>query len=132
MVIKDRINEFRQSKCLSIKAFEREIGVSNGSWKKTESLSEDVLLKTIERFPEIDAVWLLRGENYLSEDASNNENSNELIEKLKEENDNLKREIQRLISMKLPTKDSKIYNLWMKFMEITEEMQELYKEEKGE
>ena len=53
------------------------------------------------------------------------------IEILKAENANLKSELERLRNLKFPAKEGKIYNLWMKFMEITEEMQELYKEEKG-
>lgn len=58
--------------------------------------------------------------------------ASETIELLKTENAELKKEIERLKELKLPTKDSKVYNLWMKFMEITSEMQEMYKEEKGE
>lgn len=54
------------------------------------------------------------------------------MEALKSENASLRSELKRMKELKLPTKDSKIYNLWMKFMEITEEMQELYKEEKEE
>lgn len=54
------------------------------------------------------------------------------IEQLQQENSTLKVELARLKNLKLPTKDSKVYNLWMKFMDITSEMQELYKEEKGE
>ncbi len=59
-------------------------------------------------------------------------NDSQEVEALKNENAVLKAELRRMQELKLPTKDSKIYNLWMKFMEITEEMQELYKEEKGE
>lgn len=55
---------------------------------------------------------------------------NDEIELLREENTNLNKELERLKTLKLPTKDSKVYNLWMKFMDITSEMQELYKEEK--
>ena len=58
-------------------------------------------------------------------------NDSQEVEDLKNENSVLKAELRRMQELKLPIKDSKIYNLWMKFMEITEEMQELYKEEKG-
>lgn len=54
------------------------------------------------------------------------------IETLQQENSLLQAELLRLKNLKLPTKDSRVYNIWMKFMEITIEMQELYKEEKGE
>lgn len=56
--------------------------------------------------------------------------SNAWIEILKAENASLKTELERLRNLKFSTREGKIYNLWMKFMEITEEMQELYKEEK--
>lgn len=58
------------------------------------------------------------------------DSASEKVELLKAENYDLKREVERLKNLKLPTKDSKIYNLWMKFMEITSEMQELYQKEK--
>jgi transcriptional regulator with XRE-family HTH domain len=57
--------------------------------------------------------------------------SNEDISKLRRENEDLKEELARLKEIKIPTKDSKVYNIWMKFMEITEEMQEMYNEEKN-
>ena len=56
--------------------------------------------------------------------------SNDELEHLREENAILKAELARQHDIHMPTKDSKIYNLWMKFMQITMEMQELYKEEK--
>lgn len=59
-------------------------------------------------------------------------NDSQEVDLLKSENVALKAELKRVKELKLPTRNSKIYNLWMKFMEITEEMQELYKEEKGE
>lgn len=62
MQIKDRINEFIRFKKLSIKAFEEKIGSSNGSWNKSETVSEDVLIRFLEAFPEINLEWLLRGQ----------------------------------------------------------------------
>lgn len=53
------------------------------------------------------------------------------LERLREENRRLKEKLTRMSDPKLIEKENKIYNLWMKFMEITEEMQVLYKE-KGE
>lgn len=52
------------------------------------------------------------------------------VKRLREENAVLKAELARQHDVHLPAKDSKVYNLWMKFMQITMEMQELYKEEK--
>lgn len=132
MEIKDRINVFRESKHLSVQAFEREIGVSNGSWGKANTLSEDVLIKVMFKFPELNPNWILRGVGGILSSEDDRNSSNSEMESLKEENASLKKELERLKALKIPTKDSKVYNLWMKFMDITSEMQELYKEEKGE
>ena len=53
-------------------------------------------------------------------------------EELKKEVEELKRELARTQDPNLESKNGRIYKLWMKFMDITEEMQELYKEEKEE
>ncbi len=81
----------------------------------------------------ISAEWLLTGEGeMISGDKQSADDCSEEIKYLRTENASLKAELCRIKELKLPTRDSKIYNLWMKFMEITEEMQELYKEEKGD
>jgi hypothetical protein len=127
MGIKDRIDEFINYKCLNIKAFEHEIGISNGLWSKAKTISEEVLLKVIARYPELNSDWLLKGTGGM---FAHGGIENDEIELLREENTNLNKELERLKTLKLPTKDSKVYNLWMKFMDITSEMQGLYKEEK--
>jgi transcriptional regulator with XRE-family HTH domain len=61
---------------------------------------------------------------------------NSLVNQLRQENSELKNEIRDLkreLSMYSnpdEAKNGKIYKLWMKFMDITAEMQEMYKEEK--
>ena len=81
----------------------------------------------------ISAEWLLTGEGeMIVGNKQSADDCSDEINHLKTENAALKAELRRLKGIKLPTRDSKIYNLWMKFMEITEEMQELYKEEKEE
>ena len=57
--------------------------------------------------------------------------TNEEVTKLQEENAKLKAEVARLSDPNHSEKENRVYNLWMKFMEVTAEMQELYKE-KGE
>lgn len=57
-------------------------------------------------------------------------NPNEEMKELRKENEKLKKQIDILSNIPSPSKESKVYKLWMKFMEITSEMQELYKEEK--
>ena len=61
MGIKDRIDEYRLIKDLTPSAFEKEIGLSNGLWNKSKTVSEDVLIKFVERFPEVSEEWLIRG-----------------------------------------------------------------------
>lgn len=51
---------------------------------------------------------------------------------LRKENSRLKSELTRIKDPNLKDKSERIYNIWMKFMDVTEEMQELYKENKEE
>ena len=55
---------------------------------------------------------------------------NEKISSLQEENQKLKDELIRMNDPDLKNKESEIYRLWMKQMEITERMQELYQSQK--
>ena len=81
----------------------------------------------------ISAEWILTGEGeMIVGNKQSADDCSDEINHLRKENAALKAELRRLKEIKLPTRDGKIYNLWMKFMEITEEMQELYKEEKEE
>lgn len=66
MEIKERMDEFREAKNLSDKAFEKIIGSSNGNWRKAKTVSEDVLLGFLESFPEVSAEWLLRGKGTMT------------------------------------------------------------------
>ena len=90
------------------------------------------VLSSINNFPNLSAEWLMTGVGEMIIPSVGYSESSKTVIQLREENAELRNELERVKSLKLPTKDSKIYNLWMKFMEITEEMQELYKEEKGE
>lgn len=92
-------------------------------WFARNSFDAELIFKNCEG---ISGDWLLSGEGEMIN------TSRSVNTELQTENINLKIEIARLKALILPTKDSKIYNVWMKFMEITSEMQELYKEEKGD
>lgn len=102
------------------------IGVFPQSFNKTLQ-SDDVrsgLLEDLCRVLDKDISFFYGGETSAVEEKVE-------LEKLRKENAELKNELERIKSLKLPNKDSKIYSLWMKFMEITSEWQEMYKEEKG-
>lgn len=62
MEIKDRMEQHRLQEGLSVQAFEKKLGVSNGTWKKAKSISEDVLIKFVRTFPDINSEWLLTGD----------------------------------------------------------------------
>lgn len=61
MEIKDRIEEFMAYKRLNPNSFEKELGLSKGLWRKSASVSEEVLLKLIKHYPDINSDWLLKG-----------------------------------------------------------------------
>ena len=117
-------------------AFAKAIGIAptsitNYLGKQRASKPSADLLEKIVNSLDIDAMWLLTGKGEMRR-MSIDEAAVMEIESLKEENASLKKELERLKALKIPTKDSKVYSLWMKFVDITSEMQELYKEEKGE
>lgn len=129
MEIKDRIKQFMDLQKLDIKAFEREIGTSNGSWSGARTLSENVLLKTIARFPELSSDWLLKGkgEMFVKETSSNAiEDNNELV-RLREENARLREELRMKTDPNQPKKETEVYRLWMEHMKLSEQQIELSK-----
>lgn len=131
MEIKERIQEFIDFKGFDIKAFEKEIGISNGLWAKTETISEKVLLKVINNWPELNASWILKGEGsmFIESNTTSSNTSDELI-RLRDENEKLREKLRMKEDPDQPKKESEVYLLWMEHMKITERMQELYKKEK--
>jgi transcriptional regulator with XRE-family HTH domain len=84
---------------------------------------------------ELDAGFFYGGATLLASDdleKSNNKIKDLLdaVEKLQEENSRLKSEIIHLKNPDREKKESEVYRLWMKQMEITERMQELYQKQK--
>lgn len=131
MDIKDRINELRNAKSLSVKAFEQEIGISNGLWEKAKSLSEDVLIKVIDRYPEINPCWLLKGEGDMFGGDNDRNSSIDIVDALKAENESLKKEIAVLKTMQ--GKDDKTLEIAMKlYQALGEAFTAYYKQMKGE
>lgn len=102
----------------------RKLGVFPQSFNKTLK-ANDVGSGTLEKIGKI----LDKDMSFFYGDISTSTPDDEL-ERLREENAVLKAELARQHDVNLPAKDSKVFNLWMKFMQITMEMQELYKEEK--
>jgi hypothetical protein len=127
MGIKERIEEFINLKGLTVKAFEQEIGISNGLWAKTKTVSEEVLLKVISRYNEINSEWLLKG---TGEMFSSEGGDIESIDRLREENERLRLELRHKNVPGYINRESELFSLWMEHMRITEKMMELYQREK--
>lgn len=61
--VKQRLTDFINYKCISIREFERRCGLSNGYIKSLrKSPTTDKMLSIIRNFPEINQTWLLTGE----------------------------------------------------------------------
>lgn len=66
MEIKDRMNQYKEAKDMTTQAFEKTLGMSNGSWAKNSGINEETLLRFTQAFPEVNPVWLLRGEGEMT------------------------------------------------------------------
>lgn len=104
-----------------------------GNWLNRETMDVEKIYNHCE---DVSGDWLLsgKGEMLLSKRNVNTQNVNDDLLK---ENEQLRDELKDLrLRMKLMSdpeksaKDGRVYRLWMKFMDITEEMQDLYREEK--
>lgn len=92
---------------------ERALGFSNGlignAVKGNAAIGSDKLEKILIAYPDLSAEWLLRGTgNMIIGEGINPE--------------------QVFKAMNMPPNSDKIINVWLKFMEVTEGMQEIYKQ----
>ena len=62
--------------------------------------------------------------------SSTNEDLKAEVERLREENKNLRIELSQAKDPEQPRKESEVYRLWMEHMRITEKMQELFESQK--
>lgn len=75
MCIKDRIMQLIDYKRMSILAFEKAVGVSNGYINSTKRYSAENCAKILTEFPEISSRWLLLGEGYMLRNPSQTTNN---------------------------------------------------------
>lgn len=61
MGIKDRICYYMTCNNITNSALERRLSISNGLWAKSCTVSENVLIKFIQAYPNISCEWLLTG-----------------------------------------------------------------------
>lgn len=108
-----RFKKYIDTKGIKNAQAERDCGLSNGLIKSALSagsaFGSDKLEKILKAYPDLSAEWLLRGTgNMIIGEGVNQE--------------------QLLRSLGMPANSKKILEIWMKFMEITEGMQDLYKQ----
>lgn len=92
---------------------EKDCGLSNGlignAIKAGSALGSDKLEKILSVYPDLSAEWLLRGTgNMIIGDGVDQE--------------------QLLKSINLPVNSREIIDLWLKFMEVTKGLQDMYKQ----
>lgn len=59
---KERLMQFQKALGISMRSFERMLGMSNGAMKQTKGVSGNLLDKVCNTFPELNRAWLLTGE----------------------------------------------------------------------
>lgn len=61
MNIKERIQKYLDSKSIKTATFEREVGLSNGYWKKTKNISADMLATILRRYSDLSVDYVVKG-----------------------------------------------------------------------
>lgn len=106
--VKKRIKEVLNEFSASVTQIANQFGVNqktlNNQINDTTTLSVSTILLILEAFPDVSAEWLLRGKGEMKG--------------------------QFFADPQKAAKGDRVYDLWTKFMDITEEMQNLYRKEK--
>lgn len=106
--VKSRIREVLKEYSASVTQIANQFNVNqktlNNQINDTTTLSTSTILLILEAYPDVSAEWLLRGKGKMTN--------------------------VYLTDPDKASKGDRVYELWTKFMNITEEMQSLYKKEK--
>lgn len=107
-----RFKMYLETKGIKNAQAERDCGLSNGLIKSAISagsaIGSDKLEKILNTYHDLSAEWLLRGTGEML--VADNANTEQVFR-----------------SLNMPPNSDKIIEVWMKFMECTRGMQELYK-----
>lgn len=114
MTATDRIKEYLEYKGIPVSQAEKACGVSNSSISKalkpgTTTMKSDTLEKFLSTYTDLSAEWVLRGTGKM------------II------GDGID-PAQVFRALNMPHNSDKIIDVWMKFMELTQGMQEIYKQ----
>lgn len=69
MNIKERIQQLIDYKRLSVSAFEKSVGLSNGYLRNTANISAENCAKILASYPDISSEWLLLGQGEMQKAA---------------------------------------------------------------
>jgi hypothetical protein len=105
----DRLREYLKYKGINNKVAEEMCGLSNGYISNSKSIGSDKLENILTTYSDLSAEWLLRGTGKM------------LI------SDGID-PAQVFRALNMPPNSDKIIDVWLKFMEVTEGMQEIYKQ----
>lgn len=72
MEVKERIQQYIDVKRISINSFENSINASNGYWRKTKSISANVVSDILRIYSDINPVWVMTGEGEMIKNISEN------------------------------------------------------------
>ena len=105
----DRLREYLRFKGINNSQAEIHCGLSNGYVSSSKSMGSDKLEKILNTYHDLSAEWLMRGiGSMLVCDKPNAE------------------QVFKVLNM--PTNSDKIIDVWMKFMELTQGMQDIYRQ----
>lgn len=104
MDVKERIQQYLDYKKIKVTQFEVSIGASSGYWRKTKSVSANIVSQIAGVYSDISAEWLLRGKGEMI--ISTISGNPSLIEELKAEINQLKGE-NRILREQMNLKERK-------------------------
>lgn len=107
MGVKERLSEFIASKCLTVKAFEEQSGLSNGTVAKVgENIRKTTLARISKSFPDLNINWVLTGEGSMlrtsapSVSQHNGDNSPNVFQQVGEPNSTDANKLYEIIAEK--------------------------------
>jgi hypothetical protein len=62
MDVKERIQKYLDYKGIRTASFEKEVGLSNGYWRKTKSISANIVSEILRAYSDLSSRWVIFGE----------------------------------------------------------------------
>lgn len=78
MGVKERIQQYIDKKRISVNSFENSINASNGYWRKTKSISANVVSDILRIYSDINPIWVMTGEGEMIKNISESDSQNNI------------------------------------------------------